>query len=284
MTMEGIAGIGHNEPPPDLRSGELLRAELPDRHADLIRRRDELLAMAADFKADHPERIDNDEESGILAGIIAQINAAAKICEKQREGVKAPYLEGSRIVDGFFTGTIKSKLDEAAKGLNAMQTAFQRAKAEKARREAEEAERKARAEEDARRREAERAEREKRQAEAAAKRAQDDQERAEAEKRRQEAEAKAKAAREEQDRAAAERQQQQKVATSSAADLSRVRGDFAMASLRTTWKFRVVDLAKVPPHYLQINSAAVNAAIRGKDGLRDIPGLDIYAEQEAVNR
>lgn len=283
MDADDVAGPGHNNPPPDLKIGDALRDQLAGEHAAMVARKRDLLQMAEDFKADHPS-VDDDETSGILAGVITQIRAHIKAADKVREGVKAPYLDGSRTVDGFFNGGIMTPLDKAATALNAMQTAFLRAKAEKARREAEAAAEAARKEEEARRREAEKAERERLAAERAAKKAGDDEARRIAEERAAEAKRKADAAREEQDRAAAARQQEAKIAASSNADRSRVRGDLAMASLRTTIKFEVVDITKVPPQYLQVNSALVNAAIRGKDGLRDIPGLRIFEEQEAANR
>lgn len=283
MDADDVAGPGHNNPPPDLKIGDALRDQLAGEHGALARRRDELLAMADDFMADHAS-VTDDETSGTLAGVIAQLNACSKVAMKTHEGVKAPYLDGSRIVDNFFFKGFRDTIASKAATLNAMQTAYLRAKAEKARREAEERERLAREEEDRKRREAEKAERERQRAEREARKAQDDAAREDAERRAAEARAKADAAREEQDRAAAARQQEAKVAASSNADRSRVRGDLAMASLRTTWKFEVIDVTKVPAAYLQVNSAIVNAAIRGKDGLRDIPGLRIFEEQEAANR
>ncbi len=272
MDADDVAGPGHNNPPPDLKIGDALRDQLASEYAGIVSRKRTLLQMAEDFKADYPS-VNDDETSGLLAGVITQIRAHVKSVDKVREGVKSPYLEGGRIVDGFFNGTIMTPLDKAATALNAMQTAFLRAKAEKARREAEAAAEAARKEEEARRREAEKAEREAR----ALARKGDEEAAAEAKR-------KADAAREEQDRAAAARQQEAKVAASSNADRSRVRGDLAMASLRTTIKFEVIDITKVPAAYLQVNTALVNAAIRGKDGLRDIPGLRIFEEQEAANR
>ena len=274
----------HNNPPPALKIGEALREQLTDEHSDLVRRRDELMQMADDFDADYAT-VEDDETSGVLAGIITQITKSSKSADQIREGIKAPYLEGGRIVDGFFNAGISSKLDARAKKLNEKQTSYQRAKADRARREAEEAARKARAEEDARRREAERAEREQRAAELAARRAKDDAEGARlARQRAEEANRRAEEARQAEERARVEREEQARVAASSAADRSRVRGDYAVSSLRTTWKFRVLDLRLIPPEFLMVNEPLLNAAIRGKSGRRDIPGIEVYEDQTAQNR
>jgi len=276
--------IGHNQPPPDLKIGEALREELRDLHADLVRRKGELMAMADDFDADHAT-VEDEETSGILAGVITQIMGAAKIADKTREGVKVPYLEGGRIIDGFFIAGLKTPLETRAAQLNAKQTAYQRAKADRVRREAEAAAAKARAEEDARRREAEKAERERLAAARAARKAMDDEAAAlYAERRATEAKQRAEAAREAEQRARIEREQQAKIAASNAASRSRTRGAYAVVSLRTTWHFKVTDISKVPAQYLAVNEPLVNAAIRGETGLRDIPGLSIFPIEESVNR
>lgn len=281
---EARLSVGGNNPPPDLKIGEALKEELQDNHGELLKRRDDLLAMADDFDADYAT-VEDDEASGILAGIITQITKSSKAADQTREAVKAPYLEGGRIVDGFFNGGIKTKLDNRATELNKKQTAYQRAKADRIRREAEEAARIARQQEEARRREAERAERERLAAERAARRAREDEDAvAIARRNAADAERRAQEAREAEERARIEREAAARVAASSAADRSRVRGDYAVSSLRTTWTFEVTDITKVPPEFLQINQSLVNAAIRGQNGRRDIPGLHIYAVETAQNR
>lgn len=276
--------IGGNSPPPDLKIGEALREQLNDEHRALLARRDELLQMADDFDADYAT-VEDDETSGVLAGIITQMAKSSKSAGQIREGIKAPYLEGGRIIDGFFVAGICSKLDARAAKLNEKQTSYQRAKADRIRREAEESARKARVEEDARRREAERAERERRAAELAARRATEDADAdAAAQLRARAAQLRAEEARQAEERARVEREEQARVAASSAADRSRVRGDYAMSSLRTTWQFEVTDIAQVPAEFLQVNTPLVNAAIRGHGGRRDIPGLRIFAVETAQNR
>lgn len=281
MTTTASPSIGHNNPPPDLKVGEALKLELAENHLALVARRDELLEAAAAFAADH-QSVNDDETSGTLAALIVQLRTCAKSANQTREGVKAPYLDGSRIVDGFFTGGIVTKLDDAAQKLNRLQTAYLQAKEAARRRQAEEEARIKREAEDKARREAEAAERERQRAEREARKATDDAAAEEAERKRQEADERARLAREEQDRAAADRAAAQRTASKSSADLSRTRGDMAQSSLRTVWRFEVVDLARVPLQYLQVNTPAISAAIR--NGEREIAGLRIFAEQIAANR
>jgi len=323
--------IGGNNPPPDLKIGEALRTELAADHNHLVVSRDDLLDMAARFAEDHPS-IDSDELSGTLAGVIAQISEHAKKADQVRIGVKAPYLEGCGIVDGFFKANITDKLLGAKEALNKIQTSYQVQRAARIKREAEEAARKAAAEEERKRKEAEAADRERKRAEAEADRQRKESERlakeaAEAEERAkqlalagagptpeeiaaeekrkveaaaaklaadkalddakrkaEEADAKAADARNAQTAATVDRLDATKTAESSNADRSRVRGDLAMASLKTVWKFKVVDINKVPADLLVVNEQAVNALIRGKNGKREISGLEIYEEQIAQNR
>jgi hypothetical protein len=282
--LETLPGLGHNAPPSDLKSGVELKQSLDIEHVALVTRANEMLQMAADFHADHPS-VEDDETSGVLAGVIRQILGHAKSVDQVRIAVKDPYLRAEKIIDNFFTAEMKNRLESAAADLNKKQTAYQRAKEDRRRREAEEAAAKARAEEDARRREAEKAERERQRAEREARRVHEDAAAAAAARQRaQEAERRAQEAREAEERAKVEREAQQQTAGASAADLSRTRGDYAMASLRTTWDFEIDDITKVPAEYLQINTSMVRAAIRGKDGKRSIPGLRIFSVKTAQNR
>lgn len=73
-----------------------------------------------------------------------------------------------------------------------------------------------------------------------------------------------------------------------AADLTRTRSAMGTtSSQQETWKFRVTDLRALlraiaameqPVAYVQVNESLINAAIRGRNGIRDIPGLEIYPE------
>jgi len=139
------------------------------------------------------------------------------------------------------------------------------------------------------RREAEaKAAEEKRKADEAARLAREEQERAQAERRKQEADA--KAAREAADKAKAEKAAAEKAASARAADMSRTRTDLgAVASLRTTWKHRIVDADRVPRLYLQVHEPSIVAAIRAattKDGKCDlkIEGVEIFPVTDSVVR
>ncbi len=46
----------------------------------------------------------------------------------------------------------------------------------------------------------------------------------------------------------------------------------------------MIDIAKVPAEFLQVNGPLVNAAIRGQNGRRDIAGLRIFPVETAQNR
>jgi hypothetical protein len=56
-----------------------------------------------------------------------------------------------------------------------------------------------------------------------------------------------------------------------------IRGDYgAVAYTQTRWQFEVVDLDAVPREYMSLDVAVVREAIE-KDGVREIPGLKIFA-------
>ena len=54
------------------------------------------------------------------------------------------------------------------------------------------------------------------------------------------------------------------------------------ASTKKVWKWKLVDIAKVPQPVLRTNDVEINAAIR--DGKREIPGLEIYQETQIAVR
>ena len=68
-----------------------------------------------------------------------------------------------------------------------------------------------------------------------------------------------------------------------ALELTRTRGvGGALTALQDRWVFEVVDITKVPTHLLQVNDAAVRAAI--KQGAREVPGLRIWNDAKAFVR
>lgn len=60
------------------------------------------------------------------------------------------------------------------------------------------------------------------------------------------------------------------------------RGDFGKVITQKRWGFTCKDIASVPLGYLMLNESAVKKAI--SEGVRDIPGLDIYQVESAVVR
>ena len=72
-------------------------------------------------------------------------------------------------------------------------------------------------------------------------------------------------------------------ATATALELTRTRGvGGALTALKTVWTYEVEDITKVPTHLLQVNDAAVRAAI--KQGAREVPGLRIWNDAKAFVR
>lgn len=132
---ESHPGVGDNLPPPD---ADPLRDRLYEDHADLIARRDELLAGMEKT----PDEIkDGDEKTaGDMADFIQrQVNDFIKTAKAVHVNEKAPFLAATRTCDSF-----KSMLiDEIEKGkvkVNGVRKAFadRKAAAERIRREEEE--------------------------------------------------------------------------------------------------------------------------------------------------
>ncbi len=63
-----------------------------------------------------------------------------------------------------------------------------------------------------------------------------------------------------------------------------IRSDSGTSGLVDNWTFKVVNLEQVPREWLILDEQKVRAAVRGKNGVRDIPGLSIYAEQSLSTR
>lgn len=56
----------------------------------------------------------------------------------------------------------------------------------------------------------------------------------------------------------------------------------ATTTVKKVWTYQLRDLSKVPTSYLVLDSAKVRAAIR--DGVRDIPGIEIYQDEQVAGR
>ncbi|OAN53859.1 hypothetical protein A6A04_13280 [Paramagnetospirillum marisnigri] len=253
------ADIGHNQPPSDI---DILRGRLAEENADVLDRRDALIAAC-----DRIPPITTDEIAGKVGDHIKQMTACIKAADGRRVAAKEPFLESGRAVDGFFK-SITDPLDLAKKAVERNLTTFLREK--------EAAERRRRDEEARIAREA-------------------------AERKAAEARAAAEALRSETDltdalasEAAAQQQaadaaRAEKEASAKAADLSRTRGDYgAVSSLRTTWEFdglnrAEIDLEALRP-YLPLDGLekAVRAAI--KSGVRELRGVNIFQATSATVR
>jgi len=248
-----------NLPPDD---ADPLRERLAEEQADLLERRDELLAGVENV----PEEV-SEENAGRVTDFIKQLAACIKNANGLRVAEKEPYLEGGRKVDGFFKG-ITDPLDKGKRTIEARLNVFLRAKAEEERkiREAEAQ----RQREEAERLAKEAAEREKAITEtksledAIAAEAAAEQARADALKAAQEAAAKP-------------------------ADLSRTRGDYGgVASLRTFWDFEIIRYEAIPLHEIQphIPREAIEKALRSyvKAGGRELEGVRIFENTSTTVR
>jgi hypothetical protein len=253
---------GHNSPPPDLLTGDALRAKLQAENEALLRRRDELLAAEARIPA-----INDEDAARKVSDFIKQITAASKSADGARVAAKEPYLEGGRGIDGFFKA-ISDPLTDLKKKVERRLTDYLRAK------EAEERERRQREEREAR----ERAEQARREAEAAAQAMRDAASLDEAVQAEKAADA-----------AAADAVKAEVAATAKPAELSRVRGEYgAVSSLRTEWVFEGVDRATIDLEalrpYLPVDG--IEKAIRSfiRAGGRELRGTRIYETTNAVVR
>jgi Skp family chaperone for outer membrane proteins len=130
-------GIGGNNPPD---RAAMLRQELEEDAKDLLTRKKDLLASVARA----PLVIEDEEWEKKVADVIRLITKCYRVTDDKRSAKKEPYLEGCRTVDGFFNNEILTPLDAAKEKLQQRLTVWQRVKAERARRAAEEETRRAR--------------------------------------------------------------------------------------------------------------------------------------------
>ena len=268
----------HNRPPDPI---EDLRAQLAETHGPLAQRKDDLIAMGERA----PASVDDEDTAAKIADAIKACAAFAKNATAARVAAKEPYLAAGRAVDGWFAA-LADPVDKVKSRLTALLTDYHKrvAAAERTRREAEAAElRRQQQEAERQRQEAERLARE---ARAAARRAEDDKAAAVAERLRAEQEARdAKAAA---DKARAEAEKAASVAAEKPAEMSRQRTDLgAVASLRRTWKFRVINPEIVPRSFLTVDNAAITAFIKASTNKvthqcdASIPGVEIFADDQA---
>lgn len=258
---QGSAPIGHNVP--SIPSPDFIPEQMADTYVELSRRRDALL----DALPRVPETIEDDDTAGKVGDFVKQLAACVKMADSHRVAEKEPYLQGGRVIDGFFK-KITDPLAAAKKTVEARLTAHARRKAEEERRRRE-------AEERAAREEAQRAAREA--AERAAAIA-DDKSLDDAIS----AEALAK-------QAAADAAKATRAADAKAADLSRVRGDHgAVSSLHTTWEFDGLDRDRLDLESLRhhLPGDALEKAVRSfiRAGGRELRGVRIFENTHVVVR
>lgn len=212
--------MGANNPP---SVTEMVQAELADKHAPLIQRKDEIMGSVSRA----PAEVTDDDTAGRHTELIRAITSACKVSENARTSAKEPHLEAGRAVDGWFKKHFDPLL-KAKADLTRPLEVFLRQKADKERREREAA---------------------------AAKAA--------AEAARQAAEIKTEAdvdqAIAQQERA----EKAVEAAQVKPAELARTRGDFGgLATLQTRWKHEVTDQKLVPLEYQMVNDMAIKAAIK----------------------
>lgn len=266
--MSELAGIGHNQPPP-----QPLGEELADETLALRARADDLAAAARERAV---VASDADAEAATL--LLAQLRQCRDAIDDARVRRKAPFLTAGRAVDAFF-GDLTGSVVTAAAELLSRVDAWRRAK-------------EAAAEAERRRLAAEAAE-ERRKA-------------AVAENARQAAEAKARAAtdaaaRETARRQAAEAVWREREAADKAALLEAraveaeapvviSSGYGPKASARITRRVEITDLSLALRHCLKINRHRIQEAVEAiyqaqvRAGIRELPGAKIEVTTQTIVR
>ena len=247
------ATIGHNMPPPT--EAEALRGRLAEDFADLLKRRDDLVAAC-----DRLPSIGDDDTAGKVGDYIKLVTAAQKNAEAARVDAKEPFLAAGRTVDGFFKPIGDALTAVKAKAQRSL-TSYLAAKEAAARREAEEAAKRAREEAERKAAEAARIETDSKVAAAAA--------------------MDAAVARE------AEADKLDEAAAAKPAEFARTRGDYGSVSTlreRTVGEITdrsALDLEALRP-YLPVDGLqkALNAFIRA--GGRELRGARIHTVKEAA--
>lgn len=255
------AAVLTNNPPSD---ADPLRDRLHDDHADLIKRRDELLGAIERA----PKIIEDEETAGKMADFVnVQLSKFLKRAKAVHEDEKAPFLAAGRTVDSFWH-SLADEIEKGKKALDVTRKAYADKKAAEERRRREEEARKAREEQQRLEREA--AER------AAALREEEDLEAALA------AEEAAKQARLAAETAARE-------AAAKPAELGRTRGEYGgITTLKQFWNFADIDRAKIDLESLRqhIPTDALEKSVRSwinanKDALKDgkrLAGVRVFED------
>lgn len=248
--------------------------------ADRLKREREEAARIAKAKADEEERIAREERERVAE---AKRREEAARAEAERVKRVAREAEEKRKADA------QAELDRIERERVAAERRETEARTKRAREKA------ARDKEAADALAAETAARQRREQQAAREKEREDARNAKADVEtavadRREAAASAGVARDRAAVATQERNVTSRAARATTADLSRTRTDLgAVASLRTTWHYEVVNPDEVPRLYLQVDESAIAAAVRaattpdGKNTLQ-IAGVRIYPITDSVVR
>jgi hypothetical protein len=209
-----------------------------------------------------PPVLEDDEDAGIVTGLMKRLIGAAKRVNEIRESEKEPYLTAGRTVDCFFNG-FRDRLETAKRGLQPRLDSYMRKKAE--------AERRAR--EAAARAAAEASASAQKQISAAVDSGDDE-------------------AAQHAIEAAAEAQNELMEARASAAakpaELARTRSEGGIATLKQEWGFQIVDFNKIDLERLRpyIPPADIEKFIRifVRQGGRELAGVRIEQTSTTVVR
>lgn len=244
------AVIGGNNPP--------IKEILAEQHKELI----DKIAPIADRANALPRKISDDEDLGPIGEVVLDAKKLSKKLEDTRTTEKAPHLAAGREVDQFFNPLI-GRLDKIVEVFEDLASRYQRDKAEAERRRATEEAARLRAGEDKKLREAQEVKRE-----------------STAERKKDEAASLGQQA------SSAEQR-----TTASAAELTKVRtGSGITASAKTSWTFRIVDLALIDLNSLRdfFRLEDIEKAIRSKvsihKGNTKIEGVDVFEDVKATFR
>lgn len=254
----------------------------------LVDRADDLLARSEAWFREHKNTagravIKDDADMNAASDFFRQVNDHAGKTgevEETRKRVKQKPFEATKAIDAFFVN-LRDRLTGAMQVIDASQNAYATEKAARERRVREEAERQAAVEAERVRLEAEAETR--RAAEAAIKAHGDD-----------EAVAEALAVEEAAQERIAQAEETAAIATAQArastSELTRTRSVLGTTtSAATNWKWKVTDMRALleaalkgdaPMDFLIPNETMINAAVRGKNGRRACPGLEIFPEHK----
>lgn len=251
-------GAGHNHPPSPISVDSLL-VTLAEGHGDLTTRRDTLVGSLGKYLT-----VEDDEGDAKTTDFIGLMTSLFDTADERHTVEKKPYLEGGRIVDGFFNA-IRGPLTDAIKKAKKASVDY---KVKKHDAEVAEQQRIARlAREEEQRKIAAAAE-----AEAKIK----------GEKTMERAiVAETVATQATEIRIVAEAAAQAVVAKPQAATM--IHGVYGTtSSLSFGWAHRVTDLSKVPTQYLMLNEAAITAHIKARPNKGEAPtaiaGIEFFKQ------